>query len=360
MGQNAQKNYTMEHEFANQHGDETELTNDLTINFDNYNSLTFSKFKFDNSLVPVNIQKLFIYLCTYSKCLSKQRQLKIPEFEDKNLTYNKYKTELQSAWMSLCPSYVLFREKPECLLHLHTDDISGKRFSATERRNLLENDLTKCVHLGDESQVVKNQKFEEGTGPILLFDDNIALKHYYIVANYVKRMNLPGSINKNWEQLVHALKGDYTKSNNMNSNNKEEDLLFNQNEDLSSKESYQKKIKKIRENMKLDKQYKYVLDNYNDLAIIPSLPNFTYYMYSVGAAYCRKHILACMAKEVASSGSSDEEIIEKSSIGTVVRCFSSFEGSILESCVLNVAKEIDDQFVTDQQQQAPTTQSTTQ
>ncbi|KAL9643508.1 hypothetical protein ABK040_010122 [Willaertia magna] len=309
----------MKHNLDTTHERTELLTNDLNVDFDNYNSPIFSKFKFDNSHVPLNIQKLFIYLCSFSKCLTKQEQLKMSEFGNQNnLThYNNRTTNvelLQSTWMSLCPSYILFKEKPNCLSHLNTSDISGKNFSVMERRNLLENDLTNCLN------------------------DNTAFRNYVTVTNYVNRMNLVGSINKNWEELVYALKGNYTKS----ANSKEEDLLFNQNDSLN-KEIYQKKVRKIRENMNLDKQFKYVLENYSYIPVVPYLPNFTYYLYSVSAAYCRKQLLTCMANEIFAAGYSDEEIIEKSSIGTVIRCFS-FQGTSLESCVLNVARELDDQF----------------
>ncbi|KAL9646160.1 hypothetical protein ABK040_008037 [Willaertia magna] len=273
-----QKNYTKDHENANKHVDEARLTNDLNVDFDNYNSSTFSQFKFD-SHVPLNIQKLFIHLCSYSKCALKLKQLK--KFEQGS----KYSSELQTLWFSLCPAYSLFKEKPECLSHLQTDDISSKQFSASERRKLLEKDLTKCVHLGDESHV-KDQQINEKSSPILHFDDLIAAKHYYITENFVKRIDLPGSINKNWEQLANALKGNYTKSD---VNKEEEDLLFNQM-DFLSKDILQWKVKKIRENMNLEKQYEYVLENYNDIPLVPSLPHFSYYLYSISVAYCRKHL----------------------------------------------------------------------
>ncbi|KAF0974933.1 hypothetical protein FDP41_006038 [Naegleria fowleri] len=204
----------------------------------------------------------------------KSRELQIDRFDARRLEHRetKFQNEVSELFLVMCLQNELI-ETPSCLKKYEHANLSEKKFSATERKELFA-DLLKCASLNENSE---KKRFYE-------CHDSTILDRYVILSDYDSKIIYQKGSLKTMPSLYNAFTrqipdlSDLLEGDNLNH------LTEN---DIS-------KLKIVFQKFKYEKQLDQIVKDYETLSNYP--PLFLALTSTSCIPYCRKHLLNCLKK----------------------------------------------------------------
>nr|CAG4717454.1 unnamed protein product [Naegleria fowleri] len=275
--------------------------------------------KMDDSLCSESDKKFFTYASIGFNCRRKVQELQIDKYDARRLENRETKApnEVSKVFGALCVIKEVFGTPP-CLHNYENISFLTKYFTARERRQLFEQLVKSCAYIGENRS---NHQSE------YLFYDTVALEQYLKLKDYDDLFIEKEGSFKKFPVFAQTVKHDFR--DETTGKLLQGDNLQNFTEEDASK------LKILIEKMRYEKQFNYVMNEYENIPTLP--PSYMVYAYGVSFAYCKQHFMKCMRDTFYkdSQNISDEDLVEKFSIGNATECLAS------QPCFLKASSYLD-------------------